>query len=378
SNIALEVDCTLARGLQESKALQPLLCEDEWNNALPLQIRDNVSLKLGQDTCQDARDVFAGFDYHQPFSVTYMNWMVNHLIPRVMRNTGIPSDDLLLASLIQLFHTERQLPEHIAHMTPHEQFEHNYPNSSPEQRTEIGLKAFEFLLRRLQELTTFHQKHVDVPDAKEPRTIMREILLIAPSCPSRELMDWTIQFSRHLENAGLKVSLWSGHGDLPQPIPCAVITVCTPELKNTVEAGLEQLASVWGQLQHHLAKPDVVCFPIIYEGDYGTAVPNWSKNYHSPWPKNFLARNTDGNSLALSQSHYYKLMIGIKPKGLLRDLLDYRDNDPCYNLLLHIFQRMRAGWGTKELLVLEEASLAKAGIQVQVNDASVQNHAVCL
>ncbi|MDF3055664.1 MAG: hypothetical protein K0Q74_1571 [Gammaproteobacteria bacterium] len=371
-NVALEVNYALERVENEPVALLPLLFEGEWDDALPLQMQGKV--RTNEPTYQDVRNVFSSFDRHNQYSPAYMEWFANHLIPRVLSNLGVPVNDLLLASITQLFHSQRQQEEFFQQRPfprqalPYEQFEHNYPNSSAEKRKSTELQAFEFSLRCLAALTKFHRAKLEAKDAKDEELPEQQVLLVSPS-PTADpvLTAWVAQFSGHLTLAGLTVISWSpDRGGFPQQAPHAVIALCTPDFKRTVEGGLDQPGSSWLQLQQHLAQPGINYCPIIYEGSFGTSIPNWSKNCSSWEKKDFLVRNTTDYSLDPSKPYYYELMVGIgKPKGLLHDLLNYEDNDACCNILYNNLQMMLIGWGTKALLDLEISEQAKKAEEQQ-------------
>ena len=334
-NVAFEINCALKRAARQPEALLPLVCEGKREEALPLQILSDMP----DIPVQDIGRLFEGFDPEQPFSETYMDWMANGLIPHITCNLGIARNDIFLATITQLFMSERLQKKLPPQITPHEQFEYHYPRSSAQERSAIGLQAFEFSLKRLQELVSLRSAGIQEP--KKP------VLVIAPS-KDMGFADWLERFMKHLKLAGLDIHFWSGNGDFPENAPQVVVAVCTPDTKDAVEAGIIQPGSGWWQLQQHLVKAGVVCHPIIYEGDYKTAVPNWSKQCNSEWQKNFLSRSAEPD--------YYKMMVGVDPKGLLRDLLGFQDNDLCYEALYDNFQWMLSGCGTQALLSLETPS----------------------
>ncbi|MCE3238488.1 MAG: hypothetical protein K0R24_1469, partial [Gammaproteobacteria bacterium] len=355
-NIALEINRLLQRMQQHPHVFLPLLCEGEQATAVPRPVQKALSAQQLDGVLQDIRPVFSEFDPHNQFSEAYMIWFTHRLVPRVLANLGMkPEEDLLLKTLTQVFHNQvkqQQLPQ-IHQMSQWEQFHYNQPKLTQEAYARQQSQAFEFFLRRLQELSTYRK---DIAMA-------RSVLLVYQKEPGfnprgQALEQWIEQFARHLTLSGIEVNMWAGgDGQLPNPLPLSIIMVCTPYLKQTMDRALQRPRSVWRQLQHHLAQRDVVCCPMVYEGTYSTAVPKWSLEYPH-WEKSLFVRNTKGHALTIPHTHYLDVMVkSEESKGLLLDLLNYEDNDACYLWLLQALQQMLFGWGTRDLLALEESVL---------------------
>ncbi len=356
-NIALEMNCLLERVRHDQQVFLPLLCEGEEISALPTPVQQQLSSDVIQSLLHDIRALFSEFNPAEQFSPAYMQWFTDRLVPRILANLGInPEEDILLETLTQLFQNQvkqQQLPN-LHQMLPRQQFQHNQPDVTEEKYTEQRLQAFEFFLRRLQELGSYRKKVA----------MIQSVLLVYQREPDRDslacqaLDAWIQQFAQHLTLAGIHVTLWS-EGHLIKPLPVAVVMVCTPHLKQTMDHGLQQAGSVWQQLQHHLAQRQVVCCPIVYQGTYGNAVPTWSLQYPQ-WAKSLLVRNTKGRSLKITDDEYHNFIVkSEQSKGLLLDLLNYEDDDPCYLWLLQNLQHMLFGWGTRELLTLEQNILKR-------------------
>ncbi|MDF3055364.1 MAG: hypothetical protein K0Q74_1271 [Gammaproteobacteria bacterium] len=364
-NAAKEVNYALARAQEKPDILLPVLFEGtEWNEALPLQMQEKINPNPYQNICH----IFSCFDHQQPssepFLALYNKWMVDHLIPRILENLGVQSRDLLLATIAQLFHSQTNIQQKSSEPAkPDKQLPNDNPDNSQEEHAETNLKAFEFSLRRLQELTKYH--NADSKNEIDEHSVLFVSLPLEDPLVQRTYWIAMTQFIRHLKMVGFAVHHWTGSDRFPECAPHKVIILCTPHFKKIVETGLAQKGSRWSQLQQHLAQPNVECYPVIQQGTYTIAVPDWSKNYKDEWLKNFLAYNSHGKSLDASQEYYYQCMMGTQQgEGLLPVLLGYGDREVCYQVLHENLWLMQKGYGLQALLQKEDEVIVLQKMQM--------------